>query len=161
MPHLSYCRTVRRCTGCPEEILDGCATGPAVLVQREWCSFGHKFRDRCGFKAGLESQEVSPVFLQWVDCVWQLWRQFPCAFEFNERFLVTLCYHVYSGRFGNFLYNCEAERVLNIPSHLPEKKRTDLVVAAAQNLDSMLESRVSALEERCESTVHVTLPSYS
>ena len=45
--------------------------------------------------------------------MWQLWRQFPCAFEFNERFLVTLCYHVYSGRFGNFLYNCEAERVLN------------------------------------------------
>jgi hypothetical protein len=69
--------------------------GFEVLVAKEWCSFGHKFRDRCGFKAGLESQEVSPVFLQWVDCVWQLWRQFPCAFEFNERFLVTIIYHVY------------------------------------------------------------------
>jgi myotubularin-related protein 1/2 len=94
--------------------------GFEVLVAKEWCSFGHKFRDRCGFKAGLESQEVSPVFLQWVDCVWQLWRQFPCAFEFNERFLVTIIYHVYSGRFGDFLYNCESERVLNgVPQQTP------------------------------------------
>lgn len=39
--------------------------------------------------------EDSPVFVQWVDCVWQLMHQFPAAFEFNEHFLVTLLDHVF------------------------------------------------------------------
>lgn len=61
-----------------------------MLVETEWLDFGHKFGDRCGHqeKAGDVSEQC-PVFLQWLDCVHQLQRQFPCSFEFNEAFLVS------------------------------------------------------------------------
>ena len=59
--------------------------GFKILVEREWISFGHKFSDRCGFGA---DGEQSPIFIQWLDCVYQLMRQFPTAFEFNVSYLV-------------------------------------------------------------------------
>ena len=52
------------------------------------------------------------MFLQWLDCVYQLVLQFPCAFEFNEAFLVKLARHTYSSLFGTFLCNSEREREL-------------------------------------------------
>ena len=55
----------------------------------------------------------SPVFLQFIDCVWQISKQFPHALEFNEYFLITILDHLYSCRFGTFLYNTERERVAN------------------------------------------------
>lgn len=60
-----------------------------MLVETEWLDFGHKFADRCGHGENSEDlNERCPVFLQWLDCVHQLQRQFPCSFEFNEAFLV-------------------------------------------------------------------------
>ena len=47
--------------------------------------------------------ERSPVFFQWLDCVHQLLRQFPHAFEYNERFLLAVHEHSTSGLFGTFL----------------------------------------------------------
>ncbi|KAI8802280.1 Myotubularin-like phosphatase domain-containing protein, partial [Cladochytrium replicatum] len=58
----------------------------------------------------LAPKEVSPVFTQFLDCVYQLWVQFPTHFEFSERFLIQLNHHLYSCQFGNFLFNCERER---------------------------------------------------
>ncbi|KAF9227819.1 phosphatases II [Gyrodon lividus] len=55
-------------------------------------------------------KETSPAFHQLLECVRQLQRQYPERFEFNERFLRTLHYHLYSCQFGTFLYNCERER---------------------------------------------------
>ncbi|KAL5800413.1 hypothetical protein ACOSQ4_033297 [Xanthoceras sorbifolium] len=52
----------------------------------------------------------SPIFLQWVDCVSQLLRMYPFAFEFSPAFLVDFLDSVLSGRFGNFLCNSEKER---------------------------------------------------
>lgn len=52
----------------------------------------------------------SPIFLQWVDCVSQLLRMYPCAFEFSSAFLVDFLDCVLSCRFGNFLCNNEKER---------------------------------------------------
>uniref|UniRef100_A0A6P7GL31 phosphatidylinositol-3,5-bisphosphate 3-phosphatase n=1 Tax=Diabrotica virgifera virgifera TaxID=50390 RepID=A0A6P7GL31_DIAVI len=54
----------------------------------------------------------SPIFLQFIDCVWQVTQQFPNAFEFNESFLITILDHLYSCRFGTFLFNSERERVV-------------------------------------------------
>lgn len=64
--------------------------GFQVLVEMEWLDFGHKFADRCGHGENSDDlNERCPVFLQWLDCVHQLQRQFPCSFEFNEAFLVS------------------------------------------------------------------------
>ena len=60
-----------------------------MLVEREWLAYGHKFGDRCGHNSE-DSTQRSPVFLQWLDCVHQLTRQFPCEFQFNEAFLVGM-----------------------------------------------------------------------
>jgi hypothetical protein len=90
--------------------------GFAVLVEKEWCAFGHRFAKRCGTggcgydRAHHEDDQRAPIFLQWVDAVWQVWRQAPGAFEFNERLLVALAEHAYSGRFGTFLLDCERDR---------------------------------------------------
>ncbi|XP_052184873.1 phosphatidylinositol-3-phosphatase myotubularin-1-like isoform X2 [Diospyros lotus] len=56
------------------------------------------------------SPHYSPIFLQWVDCVSQLLRMYPFAFEFSSAFLVDFLDSVLSCRFGNFLCNSEKER---------------------------------------------------
>ncbi|KAF8039145.1 hypothetical protein BT93_B1634 [Corymbia citriodora subsp. variegata] len=56
------------------------------------------------------SNNCSPIFLQWVDCISQLLRMYPFAFEFSSTFLVDFLDCVLSCRFGNFLCNSEKER---------------------------------------------------
>ncbi|KAE8146422.1 protein phosphatase [Aspergillus avenaceus] len=56
-------------------------------------------------------KETSPVFHQFLDATYQLLYQYPTRFEFNERFLRRLLYHLYSCQYGTFLYNNEKERV--------------------------------------------------
>ncbi|KAI0546266.1 protein-tyrosine phosphatase-like protein [Xylaria curta] len=65
--------------------------------------------------------EISPVFHQFLDATWQLLRQYPTRFEFNERFLRRLLYHLYAGQYGTFLYNCEKQR---IDCHARERTRS-------------------------------------
>ncbi|XP_026038624.1 myotubularin-related protein 4 isoform X1 [Astatotilapia calliptera] len=85
--------------------------GFQVLVETEWLDFGHKFGDRCGHQENSDDvSEQCPVFLQWLDCVHQLLKQFPCLFEFNEAFLVKLVQHTYSCLYGTFLCNNARER---------------------------------------------------
>lgn len=55
-------------------------------------------------------KEMSPVFHQFLDAVYQLLRQHPTRFEFNERFLRRLLYHLYSCQYGTFLLNNEKQR---------------------------------------------------
>ena len=55
-------------------------------------------------------KEVSPIFHQFLDATYQLLWQYPTRFEFNERFLRRLLYHLYSCQYGTFLYNSEKER---------------------------------------------------
>ncbi|XP_026214615.1 myotubularin-related protein 7b isoform X1 [Anabas testudineus] len=83
--------------------------GLMVLIERDWVSFGHKFSHRYAHLDG-DPKEVSPVIDQFLECVWQLSEQFPCAFEFNERFLIAIHTHVYSCQYGTFLGNCQKER---------------------------------------------------
>ncbi|CAG9817959.1 unnamed protein product [Phaedon cochleariae] len=86
--------------------------GFEVLIEKEWSSFGHKFQQRIGHGDDHHSDaDRSPIFLQFIDCVWQITQQFPNAFEFNDYFLITILDHLYSCRFGTFLCNSERERV--------------------------------------------------
>lgn len=86
--------------------------GIQVLIEREWLDFGHQFATRCGHDINENDLNGrSPVFLQWLDCLHQLLKQFPTAFEFNETFLVKLAKHVYSCLFGTFLCNTKRERL--------------------------------------------------
>ncbi|CAL8276772.1 unnamed protein product [Arctogadus glacialis] len=85
--------------------------GFQCLVETEWLDYGHKFGDRCGHQENADDvSEQCPVFLQWLDCVHQLIKQFPCLFEFNEAFLVKLVQHTYSCLYGTFLCNNARER---------------------------------------------------
>uniref|UniRef100_A0AAY4EPB4 phosphatidylinositol-3,5-bisphosphate 3-phosphatase n=1 Tax=Denticeps clupeoides TaxID=299321 RepID=A0AAY4EPB4_9TELE len=85
--------------------------GFQVLVETDWLDYGHKFGDRCGHQENVDDvSEQCPVFLQWLDCVHQLLKQFPCLFEFNEAFLVKLVQHTYSCLYGTFLCNNARER---------------------------------------------------
>ncbi|XP_071990422.1 phosphatidylinositol-3,5-bisphosphate 3-phosphatase MTMR6 [Engystomops pustulosus] len=83
--------------------------GFMVLIEKDWISFGHKFADRCG-QLDSDSKEISPVFTQFLECVWHLTEQFPQAIEFNEAFLLQIHEHVHSCQFGNFIGKCEKER---------------------------------------------------
>ncbi|XP_065843343.1 myotubularin-related protein 6-like [Oscarella lobularis] len=83
--------------------------GFQVLICKEWLAFGHKFSERCGH-LGDEPREVSPVFLQFLDAVWQLQQQFPCSFQFSEKFLLEFHSHVHSCQYGTFLGNNERQR---------------------------------------------------
>ncbi|KAH7474673.1 Myotubularin-related protein 2 [Phytophthora ramorum] len=85
--------------------------GFEVLVEKEWCSFGHQFALRSGHaRSDVSNEQRSPVFLLWLDCVWQFIRQYPTECEFNERLLLTLADHVYSCKFGTFMFDCERQR---------------------------------------------------
>ena len=109
-------RTAQVC-GMVQVLLDPYARtvrGFCSLIAKEWCSFGHKFHERAGHALEKhDDSDISPVFLQWLDGVWQLVRLFPAAFEFGPRLPLLLAHHLYSCRFGTFLYNCERERAIN------------------------------------------------
>ena len=81
--------------------------GFAILIEKDWLSFGHQFGLRNGY--GAEDQR-SPIFLQFLDAVHQLLEQYPNAFEFNEEFLLFLAKNYSINLYGTFMYNNEKER---------------------------------------------------
>jgi Myotubularin-like phosphatase domain len=102
-------------------------SGFSCLVEKDFMSFGHPFHLRCSHGEGrdgasnassvnggngstIDEGQVSPIFLQFIDCVYQVVRLYPEAFEFNTKYLLLLTEHIYSGRFGNFLCDSERER---------------------------------------------------
>ncbi|KAH0361858.1 protein phosphatase, partial [Aureobasidium melanogenum] len=56
-------------------------------------------------------KETSPIFHQFLDATYQMLRQYPTRFEFNERFLRRLFYQLYSCQYGTFLWDSERARV--------------------------------------------------
>ncbi|XP_030622027.1 myotubularin-related protein 7a [Chanos chanos] len=83
--------------------------GLMVLIEKDWVAFGHKFSHRYNHLDG-DLKEVSPVIDQFLECVWNLMEQFPCAFEYNENFLITIHNHIYSCQYGNFICNSQKEK---------------------------------------------------
>lgn len=95
--------------------------GFATLVEKDFMSFGHPFHTRCAHGegrgdradssgAGGDEGQISPIFLQFLDCVYQVVHQYPECFEFNTKYLLMLSEHVYSCRFGTMLCDTERER---------------------------------------------------
>ncbi|KAF2744831.1 phosphatases II [Sporormia fimetaria CBS 119925] len=80
----------------------GTSTDPAPVPK----TIGHAEEQRI-----TKVNELSPVFHQFLDAVYQLIYQYPTRFEFNERFLRRLLYHLYSCQYGTFLFDNEKERV--------------------------------------------------
>lgn len=90
--------------------------GFACLVEKDFMSFGHPFHLRCGHgessansTSGDEGQN-SPIFLQFLDCVYQIVKLMPEAFEYNRKYVLEIADNLYSCRFGNFLCDTERER---------------------------------------------------
>jgi len=85
--------------------------GFIMLIEKEWLQYGHQFATRFGLgDRDFQASSRSPVFAQFIDAVWQMLRQFPVAFAFNEMFLITLLDAVLLNRFGTFLFDNERER---------------------------------------------------
>lgn len=81
------------------------------LIQKEWVSLGHQFGKRLGHVVKSESEQ-SPLFLLFLDGVWQLLQQFPQAFEFSETYLTTLWDAAHITIFETFLFDSEHDRFL-------------------------------------------------
>jgi len=108
--------------------------GFQVLIEKEWLSFGHKFAQRAGHGDDKHNDaDRSPVFLQFIDCVWQVMQQFPNAFEFNEYLLCVVLDHLYSCLFGTFLCNSDKER------------KDQKVIQQTQSLWSFINSKQKSL----------------
>ena len=84
--------------------------GFAVLIEKDWLSFGHQFGLRNGFSDKDKQDQASPIFLQFLDACHQLLEQFPNAFEFNEKFLLFLAKNYRLNLYGTFMFNNDKER---------------------------------------------------
>ena len=91
--------------------------GFICLIEKDWMSFGHQFRYRSGFYSQfdtpqkiLNENQFSPIFLQFLDAVYQLMIQNYEKFEFNFELVLLLAEELYSGKFGNFMFNNDKER---------------------------------------------------
>ncbi|NWX32354.1 MTMR9 protein, partial [Notiomystis cincta] len=75
---------------------------------------GHPFHLRCARSASSHARgkQEAPHFLLFLDCVWQLSRQFPLSLEFGEQLLLALFDNAYASAYGTFLCNNERERSL-------------------------------------------------
>lgn len=84
-------------------------TGFQSLVQKDWVTSGHRFCSRGNYHRDNDKEEA-PVFLLFLDCVWQLWSQFPSRFQLTEDFLLVLHDSAQLPLFSTFLANCQRER---------------------------------------------------
>ncbi|XP_011603406.1 myotubularin-related protein 11 [Takifugu rubripes] len=79
------------------------------LVQKEWVMAGHRFYSRMNYHRDNDKEEA-PVFLLFLDCVWQLLSQYPSHFQLTGDFLLALHDSIHLPLFSSFMANCQRER---------------------------------------------------
>lgn len=88
--------------------------GFAVLVNKEFVSFGHEFGERLGqikYSKNFE-EEQSPVFFLFLETVAHFVLCNPDKFEFDETFLLYLAFESFNNYYGNFLFTNEVEFII-------------------------------------------------
>uniref|UniRef100_A0AAR2J264 Myotubularin-related protein 12 n=1 Tax=Pygocentrus nattereri TaxID=42514 RepID=A0AAR2J264_PYGNA len=87
-------------------------TGFQGLVQKEWVAGCHAFLDRCNhlYQKDKECHSPSPVFLLFLECVWQMVQQHSPAFQFSETYLTVLSDSIHVPIFSTFLFNSAYQR---------------------------------------------------
>lgn len=83
--------------------------GFQALVQREWVMMGHPFQKHNNL-IQQGNGEMVPVFLLFLDCVWQLLQQFPSSFAFTETYLTSVWDSIHLGLFETFLFDSAYQR---------------------------------------------------
>ncbi|XP_056134069.1 myotubularin-related protein 10 [Lampris incognitus] len=91
------------------------------LVQKEWVMAGHRFLDRCNHLKKNDKEEC-PLFQLFLDCVWQMMRQYPVAFEFTETYLVVLSDSMWVPVFSTFLFNCPQQHAEHLLEFAKSKR---------------------------------------
>ncbi|XP_075979433.1 myotubularin-related protein 10-B [Anticarsia gemmatalis] len=106
-------------------------SGFQSLIQKEWVALGHPFCDRFGLPRpgnpkdttakDATAAQTAPVFLLYLDCVWQLLQQFPAHFQFTETYLTTLWDCAHNHIFDTFLFNCARDRELAVAKNFVQR----------------------------------------
>lgn len=89
--------------------------GLMALVDREWIQGGYPFGTRhsqsCYTPAQSRLKTSGATFVLFLDCVYQLYQQFPLSFEFDPQLLIILFEHSYFSQYGTFIVDSESERM--------------------------------------------------
>ncbi|KAK1792413.1 hypothetical protein P4O66_012359 [Electrophorus voltai] len=101
-------------------------TGFQNLVQKEWVAGCHAFLDRCNHLHQKDKECQSPVFLLFLECVWQLVQQHSPAFQFSETYLTVLSDSIHVPAFGTFLFNSAFQRESCLKATLQHSQRGPL-----------------------------------
>jgi myotubularin-related protein 1/2 len=141
--------------------------GFSCLIEKDFLSFGHPFHTRCGHGEGkdggasaangvnnstLDEGQISPIFIQFLDCVFQIVNLYPECFEYNTKYILCLSEHIYSCRFGNFL--CDTERERELMAGI--RQRTNSVWDYLENRTDLINRQFSA--DRSKGVMLMPLP---
>ncbi|XP_078141559.1 myotubularin-related protein 12 [Centroberyx gerrardi] len=96
------------------------------LVQKEWVAGGHSFLDRCNQLHLKDKENASPVFLLFLECVWQLLQQYGPAFQFSETYLTVLSDSIHVPVFSTFLFNSHYHKASILRAESPHSQRGPL-----------------------------------
>lgn len=147
--------------------------GFIILIEKEWLNAGHPFPKRTGLGESGPDERI-PIFVLWMDAVWQLTVQFPAMFEFTGEFLVGILEATQTDYYGTFMNSGDDPKMLSFLkttlsawppllgqagfvnpfyAQLVEAKATEL----PDNLNSsqLLRSTKLEAEQAASTTIHV------
>ncbi|KAF6125877.1 myotubularin related protein 12 [Phyllostomus discolor] len=120
------------------------SAGFQSLIQKEWVMGGHCFLDRCNHLRQSDKEEV-PVFLLFLDCVWQLVHQHPPAFEFTETYLTVLSDSLYIPIFSTFFFNSPHQKETNMGKEGPDAQGKPLSLLTVWDWSVQFEPKAQML----------------